>query len=180
MDPSFQRLSKRAQWNMPWPAIVEDIVFWDTTKSGISQRSCWLKYAPTWELSLNCSPSLERPWNCAQQTGKTKPDWTSQHKDSGYKGGRMPFWCKGFQPPCAQQPPYLPKCLLQETWEGEAKSIWSESARDWACHIHPPCFLSHRRHGPSSLSVLRKIGRPHQWEAAAIIQHDDGMDPLLP
>ena len=42
---------------------------------------------------------------------------------------------KGFQPPYTQQLPYLPKCLLQETWEGEVKSIWSESERDWAWHI---------------------------------------------
>ena len=26
----------------------------------------------------------------------------------------------------------------------------------------PPCFLSHRGHGPSCSSVLQKIGSPHQ------------------
>ena len=70
-------------------------------------------YAPTWELSLNCSPSLERLWTA--HIKQARRSQTRQHKDSGEKRGRKLLWCKGFQPPCTQQPPYLPKCLLQET-----------------------------------------------------------------
>ena len=34
---------------------------------------------------------LERPWQCAQQTDRMKPEWTSEHKVSGEKGIRTPF-----------------------------------------------------------------------------------------
>ena len=54
-----------------------------------SQYSFWSTHIVL--LTLKCSPSLERTWNCSQPTGKTKPDWTSEHKDFGEKEGRTPF-----------------------------------------------------------------------------------------
>ena len=44
----------------------------------------------------------------------------------------------------------------------------------------PPLFSQLQGALASCPSVLQKIGSPHQWEAAAIIWHDNGMDPLLP
>ena len=43
----------------------------------------------------------------------------------------------------------------------------------------PLVFSATGSMGPTT-QVFWKVGSPHQQEAAAIIQHNNGMDPLLP